>query len=211
MLINWLGHASFLIDSSLGRIITDPFDKQVGYQEYKEPVDIATVSHQHYDHNAVDVLQGSPQVISQPGTFQIGSIKIEGIESFHDSKQGQLRGRNIIYKISLEGLDIVHLGDLGHVLGPSQVDAIGHVDILLVPVGGIYTIDAREAKVVVEQLNPAIVIPMHYKTKHLTIKLDPLEKFTGQFENTVKRPWLKVSAEDLHESAGVVVLNYPGS
>ncbi|MGI6468641.1 MAG: MBL fold metallo-hydrolase [Syntrophomonadaceae bacterium] len=211
MVIYWLGHASFLIDSPSGRILTDPFDKQVGYPQYKEPVDIVTVSHQHYDHNAVEGLQGNPQVISQPGIFQIGPVRIEGIESFHDRKQGKLRGKNIIYKISLEGLDIVHLGDLGHILETRQIEAIGNVDILLLPVGGIYTIDAHEAKTVAEQLKPVIIVPMHYKTKPLTIELDPLEKFTGQFDKTVKRPWLKVSREDLHESAGVIVLDYPGS
>ncbi|HCF49732.1 MAG TPA: MBL fold metallo-hydrolase [Syntrophomonas sp.] len=211
MIINWLGHASFLIDSPLGRIITDPFEKKLGYQEYRQPVDIATVSHQHWDHNAVQVLQGDPRIISQPGVFQIGQIRIEGMESFHDRKKGQQRGRNIIYKIAAEGLDIVHLGDLGHILEPRQIEAIGNVDILLLPVGGIYTIDAQEARVVAEQLNPVIIVPMHYKTKHLSFELDPLERFTGQFEKTVKRPSLQVSAEDLHESAGVVVLDYPGS
>lgn len=211
MLINWLGHASFLIDSPAGRIITDPLNKKSGYQEYQQPVDIATVSHQHWDHNAVQHLQGNPTVISTIGQFEIGSVIIKGVESFHDAAGGLERGRNIIFKLMLEGLEIVHLGDLGQVLEPVQIEAIGHVDILFLPVGGVYTIDASQALIVAKQLQPSIIIPMHYKTRHLSFELEPLEKFTSQFDKTVKKPGLEVSAADLPRLAGVVVLDYPGS
>ncbi len=210
MIINWLGHACFVIESSAGKIITDPFDSQLGYQQYRQPVDIATVSHQHWDHNAVQTLQGNPAVVSEAGQFEFGPLKITGVESFHDSHGGQQRGRNIIFKLMVEDLNLVHLGDLGHVLEPSQIEAIGPVDILLLPVGGVYTIDANQAKTVAEQLQPAVIIPMHYKTRHLSFELQPLEKFTGQFDKTVKKPSLKVTRSDLREAAGVVVLDYPG-
>lgn len=211
MLINWLGHASFLIDSPAGRIITDPLNKKSGYQEYRQPVDIATVSHQHWDHNAVQHLQGNPTIVSTSGQFEIGQVRIKGVESFHDAAGGLERGRNIIFKLIVEGLEIVHLGDLGQVLEPVQIEAIGHVDILFLPVGGVYTIDAGQALMVAKQLQPSIIIPMHYKTRHLSFELEPLEKFTGQFDKTVKKPGLEVSTADLPRLAGVVVLDYPGS
>lgn len=211
MIINWLGHACFVFETTAGRIITDPFDSSLGYQPYQEPVDVATVSHQHWDHNAVQTLQGDPQVISTAGCFEIGPVKITGVESCHDSKGGRLRGPNIIYKFEVDGLNVVHLGDLGHILEPAQVEAIGAVDILLLPVGGIYTVDAFQAKVVAEQLKPVVIIPMHYKTRHLNIELEPLEKFAGQFDITIKKPRLDVTCSDLRKSAGVVILDYPGS
>lgn len=211
MIIRWLGHASFLIESQATRIITDPFDEKLGYQEFKEAVDIATVSHQHWDHNAVQVLQGHPTIISKPGIHQIKEIRIEGFTSFHDQVKGQQRGANIIFKISLQGVDIVHLGDLGHILDQEQIDAIGRVDVLLLPVGGIYTINADEARQVAMQLKPAIIVPMHYNTRSLSFELEPLERFIGQFDRTVKQPCLEIAADTLQEQAGVVVLDYPGS
>ncbi len=211
MIIRWLGHASFLIESESARIITDPFDEELGYQAIEEVVDIATVSHQHWDHNAVHVLQGHPIVVSEAGNHQIKDIKIQGLASFHDQAQGELRGPNIIFKISLEGIDIVHLGDLGHILAEEQCEAIGPVDILLLPVGGVYTINADEALQVARQLKPAIIVPMHYNTKALSFELDPLERFTGQFDKTVKLPCLKIDSASLKEQSGVVVLDYPGS
>lgn len=211
MMIRWLGHASFLIEGESTRIITDPFDDKLGYRMFNETVDIATVSHQHWDHNAVESLQGHPTVIATLGTHHIKETRIQGFASFHDQAQGQLRGPNIIFKISLEGIDIVHLGDLGHILDGEMVDAIGNVDVLLIPVGGIYTINADEARQVAAQLKPTIIVPMHYQTRSLSFELEPLEGFTGQYDSTVKQPFLKVGAQTLQEQAGVVVLDYPGS
>lgn len=211
MIIRWLGHASFLIESESSRIMTDPFEDKLGYPEFDEAVDIVTVSHQHWDHNAVQVLRGHPTIVSEPGVYQLGETHIKGIKSFHDQAGGKLRGPNLIFKISLQGVDIVHLGDLGHILGQEQIDAIGRVDILLLPVGGIYTINADEARRVAMQLKPAIIVPMHYNTKPLSFELEPLEAFTGQFDKTVKQPCLEITADTLQEQAGVVVLDYPGS
>lgn len=211
MIIRWLGHASFLIESESSRIMTDPFEEKLGYPEFNEAVDIVTVSHQHWDHNAVQVLRGHPTIIAEPGLYQMEGTRIEGIKSFHDQAGGQLRGPNIIFKISLQGVDIVHLGDLGHILDQEQIDAIGHVDVLLLPVGGVYTINADEARRVATQLEPAIMVPMHYNTKPLSFELEPLERFTGRFDRTVKQPCLEITAGTLQEQAGVVVLDYPGS
>jgi len=208
MKIRWLGHASFLIETGKERIITDPFDERAGYAVFTETVDIATVSHEHWDHNAVGILAGKPQVIRGEGEFRLGGITITGFSSFHDQTRGRDRGKNTIYKISAEGMELLHLGDLGHILSPREIEAIGQVDILLLPVGGTYTIDARQALETMQQLNPRITIPMHYQTPHVKISLAPLEAFTGHLERVVKRPFLEITREELPEEPLVVVLDY---
>lgn len=208
MKIRWLGHASFLIETGGQRIITDPFDEKTGYQICVEAADIATVSHEHWDHNAVQVLKGNPMVIRGTGEFDLDGITIKGIDSFHDKNQGRDRGSNTIYKISSEGIDLLHLGDLGQILTDQQIADIGKVDILLVPVGGNYTIDAGEAWEIVKQLNPRIIIPMHFKTRHVTINLDPVEAFICRFDRCVKRPYLEISKEDLSSEPLVTILDY---
>jgi len=165
MNIKWLGHASFLITSDSGiRIITDPYEVGSGlsYGQIKESADIVTVSHDHSDHNNVAVVQGSPKVVR--GTANVKGIEFKGVPTYHDEAKGQQRGKNTIFCFEVDGIKICHLGDLGHQLSDKQVAEIGSVDILLVPVGGYYTIDDRVATEVCNQLNPRVVIPMHYKT-----------------------------------------------
>lgn len=208
MQIRWLGHASFLINSPSGRILTDPFEKKLGYPEFREPVDVVTVSHQHWDHNATHVISGNPTIISEPGEYRVGEVLIQGFTSFHDQVQGRQRGKNTIFKIIVDGLHIVHLGDLGHILTDQQITQINRVDILMLPVGGIFTIDAREAFIVVEQLHPLITIPMHFKTRHLSFELGPVERFTEQFNSIVKKPFLNVGESIADEQRGVIILDY---
>lgn len=208
MQIRWLGHASFLVNSPSGRILTDPFDRKLGYPEFREPVDIVTVSHQHWDHNAIHVMSGNPTIISEPGEYQVGDVLIQGFTSFHDKVQGQQRGKNTIFKIITAGLHIVHLGDLGHILTDQQITRIGHVDILMLPVGGIFTVDAKEAFQVMEQLQPLITIPMHYKTRHLTFELEPVERFTEKFDKVVKKPYMNIGESVADEQRGVIILDY---
>lgn len=136
MKIIWLGHASFLIETGATRIITDPFDETTGYRIPSISADLVTVSHDHYDHNAVDWVLGEPRVVSSPGETRFQEVDILGIPSFHDQEKGRLRGRNTIFVIKAEGLTVCHLGDLGHLLEPDQLEAIGRVDVLLIPVGG---------------------------------------------------------------------------
>jgi L-ascorbate metabolism protein UlaG (beta-lactamase superfamily) len=210
VIIKWLGHASFLLESAGIKLLTDPFNAEIGYQPYKEKVDIVTVSHEHWDHNAVDTLSGNPRVIRETGLSTIDDINILGISSFHDTKQGRERGLNTIFKISSENLDIVHLGDLGHVLSDRQIVEIGNVDIILVPVGGRYTVDAEAAYEVVEQLQPNIIIPMHFLTAHVSLKeLAPVEAFTAKFPRVIKKPFLEISKEALTWEARLIVLDYP--
>ncbi len=208
MKINWMGHASFLINFKDKKLITDPFDENLGYPVFKQEVDIATVSHEHWDHNAIHLLNGNPEVIKETGIFNIKGINIKGIASYHDKVQGKDRGENIIFKISAEDIDLVHLGDLGHMLNHGQVNEIGNVDVLLIPVGGIFTIDAEEAFKVVNQLNPRIIIPMHFKTPHLCFELAPVEAFTARFDSMIKRPYLEVTRENINNLPRVIVLDY---
>jgi len=189
--------------------LTDPFSKEVGYPLPKDGVDIVTVSHDHYDHNAVQVLPGCPRVIREPGVHQAGSFKVEGFSVYHDEVKGMRRGRNIIYAWEMDDLRLCHLGDLGHILEQATVEAIGRVDLLMIPVGGVYTIDAEGARRVVEQLNPRLIIPMHYKTPVLSFDLASVEDFTHYFGRVCREKTLRVRPGGLPEEQEVVVLDYP--
>lgn len=208
MKITWFGHASFQIDTDGGRIITDPFNDQLGYLMFPRRADIVTVSHQHWDHNAVESVSGSPRLITDPGLYELEGITIQGISSYHDNKSGRERGPNTIFKFLAEGMTLVHLGDLGHELNQATADAVGPVDILLLPVGGIYTIGADGAYDVTELLRPRIVIPMHFQTPHLSFKLAPVEEFTSKFEKVLKLPGLQITSSDLPDHLQVIVLDY---
>jgi L-ascorbate metabolism protein UlaG (beta-lactamase superfamily) len=184
MKIRWMGHASFLLTSSDGtKVLTDPYEPggfggAVGYKGIEEPVDLVTVSHDHADHNYVQGLKGSPKVISGVGAKRERGIRFQGIASFHDQREGKDRGANTIFCWEMDGIMICHLGDLGHALTPSQIAEIGQVDVLLVPVGGFFTIDAAEASALVRQLKPSLVIPMHFKTEVLGFPVAKVEDFT---------------------------------
>ncbi len=178
MRITWFGHACFGLASDSGvTIITDPFDESVGYELPDAQADIVTVSHQHFDHNYVQGVPGNPEVVSEAGNFCIKGIPIKGINSYHDDQNGSKRGTNIIYVFDIDGIRVCHLGDLGHVLAKEQVEQIGEVDVLLIPVGGTYTIDANGAASVVSSLKPSIAIPMHYKTDRIGFPIDGVDKF----------------------------------
>lgn len=205
--IQWLGHASFIITLSDGKkIMTDPVDPKVGYPKPGLAADVVTVSHQHFDHNAVKTVVGKPNIVQKEGLSSIGDIKITGIPSFHDNSKGSQRGRNTIFVIEAEGLRVCHLGDLGHVLDADQVVQIGSVDILLVPVGGFYTIDASEAVKVVGQIKPKIIVPMHYKTRYIDFPISTAEPFLKNYSGYRTVQELEVTAEKLPPAQEVVML-----
>lgn len=182
--IRWLGHACFEITAPSGTtVVTDPFDEQVGYRLPAVKADVVTVSHDHFDHGNVSVIGGNPKVFRGPGRHEAHGITAEGIATFHDEAGGAKRGKNTVFVLDVGGVRLCHLGDLGHVLTDGQVKEIGPVDVLFVPVGGVYTIDAEKAKTVVAQLKPRITIPMHYLTPDLKFELDPPEKFLAGLEN----------------------------
>lgn len=208
MKIKWRGHASFLIEAESKKIITDPFNESYGYPLNPVVADIVTVSHEHGDHNAVETVSGQPRIIRGSGIVTMEGIIIKGIASFHDMHEGRERGQNTIFKISTGGIDLVHLGDLGHVLSAQQVQEIGEVDILLLPIGGRYTIDAGEASQIVSLLQPRVVIPMHFGTPHLSFELAPLEEFTSRYDRIIKKPSLEFQASDLGTEMKIIVLDY---
>ncbi|MFA6394000.1 MAG: MBL fold metallo-hydrolase [Patescibacteria group bacterium] len=213
MHITWLGHSCFKIQDKTGpdaiTIVTDPFDANTGFKVPNFEADIVTVSHGHHDHNNADALRGKPFIINAAGEYDVKGISIEGIDSHHDEKEGAERGRNIIYWMEMEGIAIVHLGDLGHVLTDKQLEKIGKCDILMIPVGGKYTIDAKKAVEVINQIEPRIVIPMHYKTAGGKITdIDGVEKFVKELGiKPTEEEKLKISKKDLpQEDMELVIL-----
>ncbi len=185
MEITWYGHSCFLLKDSNGRkLLTDPFDPSVGYPMPNETVDIVTVSHQHFDHNYTKALPGIPNIIDKPGDYVVNDLAIKGIPSFHDKYNGAKRGDNIIFIIKMDGLSICHMGDLGHELTEETATQIGVIDVLLIPVGGNYTIDGEEAAQIAKKLNSHIVIPMHYGTNSLSFILDGADKFIVKMGNS---------------------------
>jgi len=180
MTISWYGLSCFKITNQGGHltIITDPFDKSFGLTPPRGNADIVLISHEHDDHNNVKAISGSPFIINNPGEYEIKGIRIVGCSSFHDKKQGQERGLNTIYLIKMDKIRICHLGDFGEQrLTDEQLEAIGYVDILIIPVGGLYTIEASEAVKVAKQIEPHLIIPMHYKLPGLKIDLASLSEF----------------------------------
>jgi L-ascorbate metabolism protein UlaG (beta-lactamase superfamily) len=178
MKIKWLGHASFLITSDSGvRIITDPYmpDARLHYGEINESADIVTVSHEHSDHGSVAAVKGSPKVVK--GDAEVKGISFRCIPAFHDAAGGKDRGKNTLFCFEVDGVKICHLGDLGHQLTAAQVAQIGSVDVLLLPVGGFYTIDATVAGKVAEQLKPKVVIPMHFKNNKCDFPISGVAEF----------------------------------
>ncbi len=173
MIITYLGHSSFKLKGKLGTLVTDPFAESIGLATVKVSADMVTVSHQHDDHNAVSRISGTvrrnkPFIVDQPGEYEVGGISVFGVETYHDATEGSERGKNIVYTILIDGVRICHLGDLGHELTSEQIDAIGSVDVLLCPVGGVYTINPELAVKTIRTLEPGVIIPMHYRTDEHT-------------------------------------------
>ena len=178
MKVKWLGHASFLITSDEGlKIVTDPYSVGGGidYGKIQEAADIVVVSHGHGDHNNAKAVRGNPEVVTT--SKKVKGIEFKGIPSYHDDAKGKQRGPNTIFCFAIDGVKVCHLGDLGHQLDSKQIAEIGEVDILLIPVGGFYTIDAKVANQVCDKLNPRVVIPMHYKTAKCGYPITPVEEF----------------------------------
>ncbi len=212
MLIEHIGHAEFLLTLESGfRIVTDPYDGSVGYPVRSVEADGVLVSHHHSDHDAVENVSGSPQIIDYAGlhTFAPG-LTVTGILADHDDREGALRGKTLLFLLEAEDLRLVHLGDLGCLLGADQLEALGQVDILLVPTGGFYTLDPAGAMDVIAQLDPRIIIPMHYRTGYnADWPLVPVEDFTRLWQPSQVHSGgqaLRVTRGDLSCHPRVVVL-----
>ena len=183
MIITPLGHSCFLLQESTGTtVITDPYSSEIGITLPAVSADVVTVSHQHYDHNNVKAVAGNPMIIDKPGYHDVKGVQIFGLSTYHDDHDGKHRGMNVIFNIRMDGVNVCHLGDVGHGPSPMMIEAIGPVDILLVPVGGKYTIDAEVAKEYVDRLMPSVIIPMHYKTDDIEIDIEGPDPFLDYFD-----------------------------
>jgi L-ascorbate metabolism protein UlaG (beta-lactamase superfamily) len=207
--ITWLGLSCFRIRGSQAVIITDPFPPGIGYTLGKQTADIVTVSHPHPSHSYDQGINSEHRLVKGPGEYEISGVLILGIGTYHDSVKGQSRGKNTIYLMEIDGVNVLHLGDLGHVLNDDQVEEIGNVDVLLLPVGGVSTINAAMAAEVMRKLEPRVVIPMHYKTDKSSRDLEPVENFLKEMGQTQvePRPKLNVSRTNLPLTTEVVVLS----
>ncbi len=216
MKIKYLAHASFLIVSDNGtKIITDPYKAggysgAIGYAPINEEADIVLVSHDHDDHNQVSEVLGSPEVVKGAGSHSVSGVTIKGVNSFHDSSNGKERGSNTIFVFDVDGLKVCHLGDLGHLLTDNQIKEIGQIDILLIPVGGFFTIDHQQATKVVDQLKPKVVIPMHFKTEKLDFPVKDVEPFLKGKEKVIKTGTseIEITKENINEKEGILVLEH---
>lgn len=213
MYITWLGQSCFKIQDKAGAdgttLVTDPFGSSFGLKLPKLEANILTVSHDHPDHNNLEAVKGDPYVINTAGEFEIRDVAVEGVESFHDDSKGADRVKNIIYRIDMDDITIVHLGDLGQVLEPKQLESLVGADILLIPVGGKYTLDAKKAVEVVSQIEPRIVIPMHYHVPGLKVDIEGVEKFVKELGIKPRyEEKLKIAKKDLpQEEMELVILN----
>ena len=216
MRIKWYGHAAFLITADQGlKIITDPYesgayDGALAYGKILDQADLVTSSHDHADHNDTQSLPGSPQIVKGSGSKTAKGIPFRGIPTYHDSSKGNERGANTIFTFLVDGIQICHLGDLGHILSDKEVAEIGTVDILLIPVGGYYTIDPEEAIRVAEQIKPKVLIPMHFKTEKCGFPIAPVEDFLKGKAN-VKQPKsseVSFDKKSLPQQMEIVVLEH---
>lgn len=209
-----LGHASFKLRGRQATVVTDPYESAMVGLKFPKHVEanIVTISHEHQDHNAASIVSGNPFVVRGPGEYEVKGVSIIGTPTFHDEEKGAKRGRNTVYRIEIDGMVVVHLGDLGHVLASHQVDVLDGVDILLVPVGGFYTINAAQAAEVVSELEPVIVVPMHYGRLQLNQQafgsLLPVAAFLKEMgkEDITPQPKLSISRDKLPPELQVVIL-----
>jgi L-ascorbate metabolism protein UlaG (beta-lactamase superfamily) len=209
MKLKWLAHASFLITADDGtRIITDPYSYGEGFDHaaIEETADIVTVSHEHADHNNADAVKGNPQVVKD--SAEVKGISIKAVPTAHDESGGSERGSNNIYCFQVDGIRVCHMGDLGHLLTDNQVVEIGKVHVLLIPVGGFFTIDAKTAQMVAEQVRARVIIPMHYKTDKMNLPISGLDDFLKDKENVSKVDGSEVefTRADLPSSPTIMVL-----
>ena len=211
MEISWLGHSCFQLRGKNVTLITDPFSPQLGYSLGKVNAPIVTISHNHPGHNYIEGVGGNPHILRGPGEYEISDVLITGVASYHDNKRGQELGRNTIYVIHMDDLVICHLGDLGHTLQEEQLEEVADADVLLVPIGGQNTINAAQAAEVISQVEPRIIIPMHYHPETGEAS-NPLDKFCREMgiETINPQPKLVVTRSALRAETQVVILSVRG-
>lgn len=211
MKIEYLGHSCFKLTESTGTsVVCDPFGSEVGYEMESVSADAVTVSHRHFDHDCVSKVKGHPVVIANEQSYDLPGVEINSVKSFHDSLRGKKRGENIIFKFRMDGIDVCHLGDLGEACSSDLIETLLPVNVLMIPVGGTYTIDAEQAKEYVDRIMPDIVIPMHYRTRDCKIDIDKVDGFLDLFDGECveerEENFLELLRSDLTGQTRVVVL-----
>ena len=212
MKLTWMAHSCFNIILENGtKIVFDPFDNTIGYELPVLEADIALISHDHFDHNDVSRLSGDYTLIREAGEYTVGDVKIRGIKTYHDPEQGALRGENIVFIVEAEGIRIAHLGDLGEMPSEEFYKELGKIDILLTPVGSVYTINGAQAYQICRKIDPNIIIPMHYKTLSLTTPLESVQKFlieaVGYYDiSRLGNDTMKLEASNLKKRTRVIVM-----
>lgn len=216
MKIKWYGHAAFQITTEKGiRIIIDPYEPgsfsgALSYGKIEDEADIVLTSHDHADHNYIKDIKGKYKHISKAGDYEIQSVKIKAIPTFHDNSVGKERGPNLTFVLAADGLSLVHTGDIGHAFDSDLLKKIGKVDILLLPVGGFFTIDAAQAAKLMTALQPGITIPMHYKTDKCGFPITPVEEFTKNQSNVrvLKESEIEIKKDSLPKKPEIIVLQH---
>ena len=212
MIIEYLGHSCFKLTESTGTtIVCDPYSGDaVGYSMPKVEADVVTVSHHHSDHDVTGNIGGKPVIIDKEENYDSDGVEINSIKSFHDANRGKKRGENLIFKFRMDGIDVCHLGDLGEQCSSDLIETLLPVNVLLIPVGGNYTIDAEMAKEYVDRIMPDIVIPMHYRTKDCTLDVDKVDEFLKLFDEDIieeaEGNAIELSRTDLSGETKIVVL-----
>ncbi|MBI2577718.1 MAG: MBL fold metallo-hydrolase [Candidatus Wildermuthbacteria bacterium] len=216
MQITWKGQACIFLSGSAGkeqvRVLVDPYHDSIGFNFPSTEADVVLITHDHPDHNNVQGVKGEPFVISNPGEYDVKGVFIQGIHSFHDGVEGKERGTNTIYTIEMEDMRLCHLGDLGQKeLTAEQLEKIGNVDILFVPVGGVDTLDGTQAAEVIEQIEPKLAVPIHYALPKLKYQLDGVDTFlrTMGRKDMEAQPKIMIRAKDLPTGETSVVVLKP--
>lgn len=205
MKITWLGHACFMLTLDDGRkIVTDPFDASVGYKTPNVDCDIVTLSHGHHDHNAVNELSSYGLLLSEEGVYEKDGLRISSIASFHDEASGKKRGNNLIFKFEADGKTIVHLGDLGHITDEKQTGFIKSADVLLIPIGGTYTITTDEAIEIIRLAAPLSVVPMHFLTPAINFPITDEKRFAS----LMNAKYLHSTCANVRDLTGTVIFDY---
>ena len=216
MRIKWFGHSAFGIISKSGKfVLTDPYEPNgyngaVRYKPITVNADAVTISHNHADHNYTKALSGTPAIIDKKGNYEVTGITITGIPTYHDARQGRERGNNIIFSDEIDGLRLAHCGDLGHLLSDKEITALGRIDILLIPVGGHFTIDTEQATEITQKIGPKIAIPMHYKTEVLDFPVSGADEFLKGKKNIkrISTPEVAITRETLPPETEIWILPY---
>jgi Predicted Zn-dependent hydrolases of the beta-lactamase fold len=216
MKIKWYGHSAFQVTTEKGiRIIIDPYESgsfngALSYGKIEDEADIVLTSHDHADHNYTKDIRGKYNHISKDGDHEIKDIKIKAIPCFHDSLGGKKGGSNLIFVITADGLNLVHMGDIGHSLDPELLKKIGKVDILLLPVGGFFTVDAVMAQKIMNDIKPSVTVPMHYKTAKCNFPITPVDDFTKNQKNVrvLKESSVVIKKDTLPKEPEIIVLQH---